>query len=109
MSGTEQEKHEQGEQVVKNIAGEPSTATEVVYYYKIEGLDRALNILRRGGVEVMRANKDFTADGKKYDAGAHIIFMKQPYGAFAKTLLESQVYPDLRKDMAAMDTRIASE
>jgi len=97
VSGTEQEKHEQGEQVVKNIAGEPSTATEVVYYYKIEGLDRALNILRRGGVEVMRANKDFTADGKKYDAGAHIIFMKQPYGAFAKTLLESQVYPDLRE------------
>jgi zinc carboxypeptidase len=97
VSGTEQEKHEQGEQVVKNIAGEPSTGAEVVYYYKIEGLDRALNILRRGGVEVMRANKDFTADGKKYDAGAHIIFMKQPYGAFAKTLLESQVYPDLRE------------
>ena len=95
VSGTDQEKHEQGEQVVKNIAGEPSTAAEVVYYYKIEGLDRALNVLRRGGVEVMRANKDFTADGKKYDVGAHIIFMKQPYGAFAKTLLESQVYPDL--------------
>jgi len=46
---------------------------------------------------VMRASKDFTADGKKYDAGTHIIFMKQPYGAFAKTLLESQAYPDLRE------------
>src|SRR5215475_2974521 len=97
VSGTNQEKHEQGEQVVKNIIGEPSTAAEVVYYYKIEGLDRALNILRRGGVEVMRAKKEFTADGKKYDAGAHIIFMKQPYGAFAKALLEAQVYPDLRE------------
>jgi hypothetical protein len=97
VSGTNEEKHEQGEQVVKNIIGEPSTAAEVVYYYKIEGLDRALNILRRGGVEVMRASKDFTADGKKYGAGAHIIFMKQPYGAFAKTLLESQFYPDLRE------------
>ena len=97
VSGTTEEKHEQGEQVVKNVTGEPSTSAEVVYYYKIEGLDRALNILRRGGVEVMRASKEFTADGKKYDAGAHIIFMKQPYGAFAKTLLESQVYPDLRE------------
>jgi hypothetical protein len=97
VSGTNDEQHEQGEQVVKNITGEPSTSAEVVYYYKIEGLDRVLNILRRGGVEVMRANKDFVADGKKYDAGAHIIFMKQPYGAFAKTLLESQVYPDLRE------------
>jgi len=97
VSGTKEEKHEQGEQIVKNITGEPSTSDEVVYYYKIEGLDRALNILRRGGVEVMRASRDFTADGKNYPAGAHIIFMKQPYGAFAKTLLESQVYPDLRE------------
>ena len=97
VSGTRDEKHEQGEQIVKNITGEPSTDAEVIYYYKTEGIDRALNILRRGGVEVMRANKDFVADGKKYLAGAHIIFMKQPYGAFAKTLLESQIYPDLRE------------
>ncbi|HKE03433.1 MAG TPA: M14 metallopeptidase family protein [Blastocatellia bacterium] len=97
VSGTREEKHEQSEQIVKNITGEPSTDAEVIYYYKTEGLDRALNILRRGGVEVMRANKDFVADGKKYAAGAHIIFMKQPYAAFAKTLLESQVYPDLRE------------
>src|SRR5262245_3995295 len=97
VSGTDQQKHEQGEQVVKNITGEPSTTTEVVYYYKTEGLDRAMNILRRGGVEVMRASQDFTASGKKYVAGTHIIFMKQPYGAFAKTLLEPQAYPDLRE------------
>jgi hypothetical protein len=97
VSGTNEEKHEQSDQVVKNITGEPSTAAEVIYYYKIEGLDRLLHILRRGGVEVMRASADFTADGKKYAPGAHIIFMKQPYGAFAKTLLESQVYPDLRE------------
>jgi hypothetical protein len=97
VSGTDQQKHEQGEQVVKNITGEPSTTTEVVYYYKTEGLDRAMNILRRGGVEVMRASQDFTAGGKKYVAGTHIIFMKQPYGAFAKTLLEPQSYPDLRE------------
>jgi hypothetical protein len=97
VRGTNQEKHEQGEQILKNITGEPSTGDEVVYYYKIEGLDRVLNILRRGGVEVMRASADFTADGKKYPAGAHIIFLKQPYGAFAKALLEAQVYPDLRE------------
>src|SRR5262245_43676417 len=97
VSGTREEQHQQGEQIVKNISGEPSTDAEVVYYFKTEGLDRALSILKRGGVEVMRAGKDFVADGKKYAAGAHIIFMKQPYGAFAKTLLESQVYPDLRE------------
>jgi Zinc carboxypeptidase len=96
-TGTTEQKHEQGEQIVKNVTAGPSTGEEVIYYYKIEGLDRVLNILRRGGVEVMRASKDFIAGGKKYDAGTHIIFMKQPYGAFAKTLLESQVYPDLRE------------
>jgi hypothetical protein len=97
VSGTNEEKHEQGEQILKNITGEPSTSDEVTYYYKIEGLDRVLNILRRGGVEVMRASKEFTADGKKYPVGAHLIFMKQPYGAFAKALLEPQAYPDLRE------------
>jgi zinc carboxypeptidase len=96
-SGTNEQQHEQGEQVVKNVTGGPSTEDEVIYYYKIEGLDRLLGILRRGGVEVMRASKDFTAGGKKYAAGTHIVFMKQPYGGFAKTLLESQVYPDLRE------------
>ncbi|HEY8459810.1 MAG TPA: hypothetical protein VIM99_05480, partial [Blastocatellia bacterium] len=96
-SGTDEEKHEQSEQVVKDATAGPSTEDEVIYYYKIEGLDRLLNVLRRGGVEVMRASEDFTAGGKRYDAGTHIIFMKQPYGAFAKALLEPQVYPDLRE------------
>ena len=97
VTGTKEEKHEQSEQVVKNVIGEPSTDAEVIYYYKIEGLDRLLSILRRGGVEVMRASKDFVADGKNYATGAHIVFMKQPYGAFARTLLEPQVYPNLRE------------
>ncbi len=97
VTGTRNEKHEQGEQIVKQITGEPSTSDEVVYYYKTEGVDRVLNILKRGGVEVMRASKDFVADGVNYKAGAHIVFMKQPYAAFAKTLLEPQVYPDLRE------------
>lgn len=97
VSGTDQQKHEQSEAVVGKISGEPSTSEEVNYYFKTEGLDRVLSILKRGGVEVQRAAKDFTADGKAYPAGTHIISMKQPYAGFAKTLLENQVYPDLRE------------
>ncbi|MDX2031384.1 MAG: M14 family metallopeptidase [Blastocatellia bacterium] len=96
-TGTKQEKHEQSEELVGQISNEPSTGDEVVYYYKTEGLDRLISILRRGGVEVMRANQDFKAEGRSYPAGTHIVFMKQPYAAFAKTLLEKQVYPDLRE------------
>jgi hypothetical protein len=96
-AGTDKEKHEQGEALVGKITGEPSTSDEVVYYYKTEGIDRVLNILKRGGVAVLRANNDFIADGQSYKAGTHIVFMKQPYAAFAKTLLEAQVYPDLRE------------
>jgi Zinc carboxypeptidase len=47
--------------------------------------DMFFDILERGGVEI----KD-TPDGRKF------IRMDQPYGAFAKTLLEVQRYPNLR-------------
>ena len=43
------------------------------------------------------APASFEVDGKQYPAGTRIIPMAQPYGAFAKTLLERQRYPDLRE------------
>jgi hypothetical protein len=54
-----------------------------------------ISILERGGVEVEYAGK-FTADGVEYPTGTAVIKMAQPYGAFAKALLEPQHYPDLR-------------
>lgn len=96
-TGTNEEKHEQSEAMVKKVSSEPSSSEEVNYYFKTEGIDRVLAILKRGGVEVQRASKEFVADGKTYSANTHIVLMKQPYGAFAKTLLENQHYPDLRE------------
>jgi hypothetical protein len=50
----------------------------------IVGMERLSEILRRGGVET-----SYTYDGI-------VVPMAQPYGGFAKALLEAQHYPDLR-------------
>ena len=57
---------------------------------------KMLETLEFGQVEIDRASAPFAVDGHEYAAGSYVIRMQQPYGAFAKTLLERQQYPDLR-------------
>jgi len=66
-------------------------------FWREQGLRALESILIRGAVEIKETGESFEADGKRYSAGTKIILMRQPYGRFAKTLLESQKYPDLRE------------
>jgi Zinc carboxypeptidase len=65
--------------------------------WQSDGERRLETILKRGQVEMTEAVSEFETDGKRYPAGTKIVLMAQPYGAFAKTLLERQRYPDLRQ------------
>lgn len=63
------------------------------------------NLLIDARVEVHRALEPFRADGDPYPAGTDIIFMAQPYKAYAKTLLERQNYPARRASPGASPDR----
>jgi hypothetical protein len=60
------------------------------------GLATLLGILRRGQVELRTALHPVALGNQHFAAGSYVVVLRQPYAAFAKTLLEPQHYPDLR-------------
>ena len=60
------------------------------------GLATLLGILRRGQVEIRTALHPIAIGNQRFPAGSYVVVLRQPYAAFAKTLLEPQHYPDLR-------------
>jgi hypothetical protein len=88
-------------QILKN-ATEQKYGGPFAYVIPAEQTDaastnRLLSILHRGEVEIKQASTDFDADGQHFSKGSYIIVLAQPYGAFAKTLLEVQHYPSIRE------------
>ncbi|MFO7769056.1 MAG: M14 family zinc carboxypeptidase [bacterium] len=55
-----------------------------------------LEVLRRAEVEILTARSPLQADGRQFPPGSRVIPITQPYGRFAKAVLERQDYPDLR-------------
>ncbi len=62
-----------------------------------DALATLLRILQRGDVEIHRTTASAAVDGERVTAGSYVVPVAQPYGSFAKALLERQHYPDLRQ------------
>lgn len=63
-----------------------------------QGCDSLFSILKRGGVEITspKEGTNFKIAGRALPERTQLVRMDQPYGAFAKALLEVQRYPNLR-------------
>ncbi len=60
-------------------------------------VQRLVEVLRIGGVEVSKATAPFRANGREYAAGSYVVPMSQPFRAHAKDLLEVQRFPRMEQ------------
>jgi len=70
--------------VIAALAEQPDPATTV----------ELLSVLTGGDVEIWRTAAPFDANGQPVAAGSFVIPTAQPYGRYAKTLMEIQRYPE---------------
>ncbi len=65
--------------------------------FDVHATKKLEQLLLDGAVEIDRAVEPFRVGGKSYPAGTDLILMAQPFRAYAKTLLEKQIYPVQRR------------
>jgi hypothetical protein len=62
-----------------------------------QALQRLVWTLQHGQVEIRESTGPVRAGDRTYPAGSYVVLVRQPFGTFAKALLERQKYPDLRE------------
>jgi hypothetical protein len=75
--------------------------TEAPYAYVLPSdqndpasLARLVEILKLGGVKIIRAGEEFSIDSMTFPDGSYVIPMAQPYRPYVRDLFEEQRYPD---------------
>ena len=59
--------------------------------------DELTDILRYADVDVVESQENSKCDDLTIEKGDRLVLVRQPYGSFAKTMLERQRYPDIRQ------------
>ena len=59
--------------------------------------DELTDILRYADVDVVESQENAKCDDLTIERGDRLVLVRQPYGSFAKTMLERQRYPDIRQ------------
>jgi zinc carboxypeptidase len=62
-----------------------------------QALQRLVWTLQHGQVEIRQSTGPVNAGTTTYPAGSYVVLVRQPFGAYAKALLERQRYPDLHE------------
>ena len=62
-----------------------------------QALHRLVWTLQHGQVEIHESTAPITVAAATYPAGSYLVPMRQPFGGYAKALLERQKYPDLHE------------
>jgi hypothetical protein len=100
---------EQREQYVRNFVALGRRAvergrTEAPFAFVIPAgqpdrgaVERLVDVLRVGRVEVERATAPFRAGAEQFAAGSYVVRLAQPYRAHAKDLLEVQRFPKMEQ------------
>ena len=57
---------------------------------------KLVRLLQAEAIEVHRATASFDADGRRFEADDYVVRLDQPFGRWAKDILEPQDYPDIR-------------
>ena len=79
-----------------------------LYAFVIPPADAMGSLLDDSGARRVKVDYPgaFTANGRRYPQGTAVVRMAQPYGGFAKALLEVQRYPDLRDSFRTSDSTL---
>ncbi|HJO04207.1 MAG TPA: M14 family metallopeptidase [Acidobacteriota bacterium] len=81
-------------QTQRGVEGKPAAFVVPAAQHDLLTATKMINKLRGQGIEVHRSDRQFTHEGRAYDAGSYVISMAQPKRGVIRWLLGRTFYPD---------------